>query len=612
MLDLVTALSFCLFIYGAILLLDLAAIKERIEEIGDSLLPEDRFHRPNRLKERSYITGIGGKINRYLQSIRSLVLSYILSDQNSIRLGVDKQLNIKDLDQLLSYYMTALQGAGLPIQASCILNSESILKAYPAEYLPSLSAWHEQYASEVEYFLSNGRNSFVVQNTLSFAPLLHLGFKSGIYELNKSTTLILFFREEASEVQAAAARKIISNFVEEYNRVVDYKNVSDEAISATQKYKSRDDWLSQVSHDVKTPLHNLFSLISLLDLESDNYNGKNKAEFLRLLEHARSNCISVRELVESLLDVTSIELGRTKVYKESLPATAFVREVVSGFLPASRLKGLSLEFSSEIPLESEDSYFIVADRQHLRRSLSNLISNAIKYTHVGGVSVEVIANHDSISINISDTGIGINPEHVKKLTVGELSPGERFAHEGIEGLGVGIYVTRLLVEQNNGMFQGDSNLGKGTKFTITLPAEILAAESLKVEVEQDLNTKQILIIDDDWDYLHSLSRHLAKEGFSPLGADSITDALYAIEKNDNFYAIICDDVMPDGGVQTLLYKCKDMKLPPIIVSTGRSETEHKNRLVGLGAYCVLQKPYLIEDLKEILNNFNSPEAQAAA
>lgn len=228
---------------------------------------------------------------------------------------------------------------------------------------------------------------------------------------------------------------------------------SDEALSA------RDDFLGMVSHDLRTLLGGIAMRAAMLVRNAaEDAAGQRIRRDAESIQHftARMN-----RLIGDLLDVASIEAGRLTVDPRSEDAIRLVRETVEAFQPSASAKGVSLD--SEV---ARDSLLARFDHERILQVLANLVSNAIKFTPEGGrISIRVEPADEEVRFSVTDTGVGISDEKMGRVF-------ERFwqaLESDKRGLGLGLYISKCIVEAHGGRIWGESSPDAGSRFFFTLP-----------------------------------------------------------------------------------------------------------------------------------------------
>jgi len=217
-----------------------------------------------------------------------------------------------------------------------------------------------------------------------------------------------------------------------------------------------------MSHELRTPLNSIIGFSEfLVDERAGPVNTKQKEYLNDVLNSGRH----LLQLINDVLDLSKIEAGRMDVFPEALTLSKIIDEVCSTIDPLARKKEISITHSISSVPES-----ISLDQQKLRQVLYNLLSNAVKFTNDGG-RVEIIVNADDghrLQLQVKDTGIGIKPEDFNKLFIEfqQLGSGPERHHQGT---GLGLALTKKIVELQNGSIGVESTVGEGSVFTVVLP-----------------------------------------------------------------------------------------------------------------------------------------------
>jgi PAS domain S-box-containing protein len=234
-----------------------------------------------------------------------------------------------------------------------------------------------------------------------------------------------------------------------------------------QANRLKSEFLASMSHELRTPLHTIIGFSELLGEELEGpLNEKQK----RFIGHIHKDSIHLLELINDILDLSKIEAGRLELRPETFDMTAVVDECVAFFRALSLAK--SIEISTDMALPTA----VVADRLRLKQILVNLLSNAMKFTPEGGrVHIAAAVQNGFVVVAVTDTGVGIPPEVQQSVfdvfyQVGATTKGVR------EGTGLGLAITQRLVEQHGGRITVQSEPGKGSRFTFTIPLTPPAAK----------------------------------------------------------------------------------------------------------------------------------------
>ncbi|HEY3367839.1 MAG TPA: ATP-binding protein [Symbiobacteriaceae bacterium] len=225
----------------------------------------------------------------------------------------------------------------------------------------------------------------------------------------------------------------------------------------------KSEFVNTVSHELRTPLTSIMGYLSLVLNGQVGPLGDQQRDFLGVVMR---NTDRLSTLINDLLDVQRIESGRTPLNKRPVQLAEIVRHVAETFQVAAAQKGLAFEVS--IPLEELPN--IEADPDRLTQIASNLVSNAVKYTREGRIKVTVAKGQDTVNVVVEDTGIGI-PQAEQKRIFEKFYRGEnRYAREA-GGTGLGLSIVKMMVEEHGGEVRVESHPGKGSRFTVTLPAQ---------------------------------------------------------------------------------------------------------------------------------------------
>ncbi|HKS29187.1 MAG TPA: ATP-binding protein [Pyrinomonadaceae bacterium] len=224
----------------------------------------------------------------------------------------------------------------------------------------------------------------------------------------------------------------------------------------------KEEFLALTTHDLRSPLTVISGVISFF---TSGRLGELTPEQHNMVAMMERNAQSLIELVNDLLDASKLESGTMRLELASIELRGLLDELRETMEPLAREKGLRMdeELPADLPL-------IEADRAKLRRILVNLVSNAIKFTSRGGrVTMRAAREDGYIRISVSDTGVGIAPDDVKRL-FDKYEQARSRATRGEKGTGLGLYITKQLVELHGGEIKVESEVGKGSTFSFTIPA----------------------------------------------------------------------------------------------------------------------------------------------
>jgi len=382
-----------------------------------------------------------------------------------------------------------------------------------------------------------------------------------------------------------------------------------EQLAEASKLKSQ--FLANMSHELRTPLN---AIIGLTEMLHEDARDLKRAEELEPLERVLRAAHHLLELINDILDLSKIEAGRMDMHVETFAIAPLIDDVIATISPAAAKNGNKITVYCP-----QDIGQMHADQTRIRQALLNLVSNANKFTEQGCVTVDVarvISNgSEEITMAVSDTGIGMSPEQVGRLFQ-EFVQADSSTTRKYGGTGLGLSISRRFCQMMGGEITVESQLGKGSKFTMRLPARIEAVQPAtiirRVRPEQrsvkPVKGSLILVIDDDQVVCDVLARYLEREGFVVRIA---TGGREGLELAREFHpaAITLDIHMPDLDGWTVLAALKgDPQLADIPVVLVTIE-DNRSRGYSLGATEYMTKPIDRERLISLLQGISSPIAR---
>ncbi|MEY4511424.1 MAG: hypothetical protein RLZZ450_3546 [Pseudomonadota bacterium] len=362
------------------------------------------------------------------------------------------------------------------------------------------------------------------------------------------------------------------------------------------RYKSR--FLASMSHELRTPLNAIIGFSELLDQEIFGELTTRQKEYVGYVVSSGHHLLA---LVNDILDLSKIEAGRMELSREWVAPLRVIDAVQGSVQPLAQKQGVKLEL--DLPSELPDLY---VDEMRLRQILYNLISNGIKFTPAGGrVSLRAAVQDDKLLVEVSDTGVGIRAEDLPRL-FREFERMEEGGGAKIEGTGLGLALTKRLVELHGGAIYVESKHRAGSKFTVSLPAfgGRVIRESERAGADT-VSASPVLIVDDDPRAAELIANTLRSAGLSVVVASDASSALELAERLGPA-AITLDLHMPgiDGwALLTQLKRSPGTARVPVIVCSVVDET---SRALVLGATDYLVKPIASDALLRSLESIGVP------
>ena len=377
--------------------------------------------------------------------------------------------------------------------------------------------------------------------------------------------------------------------------------LSDAVAAAETANRAKSTFLSNMSHDIRTPMN---AIIGFTTLALSNIDDKDRVKDYLAKTLASSN--HLLSLINDVLDMSRIESGKIHLEEVEVNLSDVLHDlktIVSGQIYAKQLE----LYMDATDVTDEDVY---CDKTRLNQILLNLLSNAIKFTPAGGtVSVRVrqlagkVHGCGQYEFRIKDNGIGMSPEFAKKI----FEPFERertSTVSRIQGTGLGMAITKNIVDMMGGTIEVQTAQGKGSEFIICVPMRT-QDEHRPVEKITELEGLKALVVDDDFNTCDSVTKMLVKVGmraeWTLSGKEAVLRARQSIEMSDVYHAYIIDWRLPDmNGIEVTRQIRSLHDDTPIIILTAYdwSDIEVEAKAAGVTAFC--SKPMFMSDLRETL------------
>jgi signal transduction histidine kinase/ActR/RegA family two-component response regulator len=411
-------------------------------------------------------------------------------------------------------------------------------------------------------------------------------------------------REAAAQLAIAIAHARLHERVkrqaEELERRVGERTLELTAANAEadRANQAKSDFLSRMSHELRTPLNAILGFGQLLERRAEHPRDRESVE--QILKGGRH----LLGLINEVLDISRIEAGQLSLSPEPVGVGEAVSRVVDLARPLANERRIELQIDSSAVLERH----VLADRQRLQQILLNLVSNGIKYTQEGGrVTVACRSSTDRVRITVTDNGPGIAPSLQSRL----FTPFDRLGVEAssVEGTGLGLALSKRLVEAMAGVIGVDSVQGRGSTFWVELPETVSAAERSGLDSVSEApagtaaRSGTILYIEDNPSNLRLVERVLGEHTAIRLIAAMQGRLGLALAREHHPDLILADLHLPDMSGEDVVREIQNdaaLQHTPIVVVSADATLGRIKRLLAAGVRAYLTKPVNVQELLTVI------------
>ncbi|MCF8380895.1 MAG: response regulator [Bacteroidales bacterium] len=365
----------------------------------------------------------------------------------------------------------------------------------------------------------------------------------------------------------------------------------------------KSEFLSNMSHELRTPLNSINALSQVLITNAKNKLDKDENSYLEIIERNGKRLLS---LINNILDLSKIEAGKIDIMPQAVSIKSLLAIIRENMYSIASKNGIEINLNVEEGLPPVET-----DEGRLHQVLLNIISNSVKFTEKGSVTISAKQEKDNVIIEVRDTGIGISEEMLPYI-FDEFRQGDGSSSRKFEGTGLGLAIAKKLITVLGGSIRVTSKLGEGSVFMISVPLKWEIGFNPKnaiilKSVQPETSQNTILVVDDDPKIVKNISEYLKKSGYNTISASNGKVALELAEQFQPF-AITLDIIMPemDGWevLQKLKAKSETKDIPVIVICV----SEEKDTGFALGAVGYLNKPLNMSSLKsEIVKLNRKPE-----
>ena len=378
-----------------------------------------------------------------------------------------------------------------------------------------------------------------------------------------------------------------------------------QALAAAERAnKAKTTFLNNMSHDIRTPMNAIIGFTALAATHIDNQ--ELVQGYLQKITVSSTHLLS---LINDVLDMSRIESGRVKIEEKNVHIPDVLhdlRTIIQGNV-ASKQQDLYIDTQDVI---HED---IITDKLRLNQVLLNLVSNAIKFTPAGGtISIRVsekpceIKQYTTYEFRIKDNGIGMS-EAFQREIFDSFTRESTSTTSGIQGTGLGMAITKNIIDMMGGTIEVKSEIGKGSEFIVCISCKV-SGKAVRYEPVPQLRGARALVVDDDTNTCMSVSKMLRgiemRPDWTTSGKEAVIRAQEAYEEKDEFKAFIIDWLMPDmNGIETVRRIRKVIgESVPIIILTAYDWADIEEEAKEAGVTAFVAKPLFMSELRSALTS----------
>lgn len=493
----------------------------------------------------------------------------------------------------------ALQIVNSDLGKNLMVEIRSLLSAFDKEELNLLAKRKSLYATDKNI----GLFAIILAITLLFLlifiatlimkrrvikPILSLTNQAELHSSGNEQTFIINKAVKEIYVLAQTLRTMSRDL---HNSMKELSSAKSKAV-ASEKAKS--EFLANMSHEIRTPMNGIYGGLQLLKRETISSAGQS------ILRRSMQSCKNLITIINDILDFSKITSGKLDIENTSFQMSALLEIILSDLFPVAREKGI--EFTVDNQLTHD---FWKGDPVRLNQILLNLCSNAVKFTQKGSVQLSLKSDEEGTGINfcIKDTGVGLNQSQIKKIfsrfEQAEMSTTRRFG-----GTGLGLPITKNLVELMGGSISVESELEIGSTFHVFIPLnpaeEILKTHVEDLEIDEILNGKRILLAEDN-----EINQAIFEAMMEPydISLEIVENGKLAVENIEKHLPdlIFLDIQMPvmDGKEACIAIRKQNTNIPIIALTANVLASEVKHYLqIGFNEH--LPKPFELIDLKKVI------------
>jgi PAS domain S-box-containing protein len=400
----------------------------------------------------------------------------------------------------------------------------------------------------------------------------------------------------------------VKGILTNYHDISEQKRAEEELKNAKEKAEESDRlksaFLANMSHEIRTPMNGIMGFAQIL--QEKEYPRAQQKKFLNII-HSRT--LHLMNIINDLIDISKIEAGQLTLCPEPFYLNELISQLNSLYKKELESRNKEhIQLNTNLALDHENSV-INADPGRFRQIMENLLYNAVKFTSEGSIEFGYeLQQKPELLFYVKDTGIGI-PGEKQEIIFERFRQADDSTRRVYEGTGLGLTISKNLVEAMGGKLWLESGEGKGSVFYFTLPFQNFQELDQEEKTERTRNAydwkgKNLLIIEDDM-----ISREYMREILKPTGAELLlaangTEGINAFESHPNIDLVLLDIRLPDISGMEVAGKLKEEnKQVPIIAQTAHAMGEDRKKCIQAGADDYIAKPADVEDMLSIINKY---------
>ncbi|MEI7594185.1 MAG: ATP-binding protein [Bacteroidota bacterium] len=361
---------------------------------------------------------------------------------------------------------------------------------------------------------------------------------------NEIVGAVIIAHDVSELVKYKSENELQNKEIKDINRILSYKNAElyKAKIKAEESDKLKSSFLANISHEIRTPMN---SIIGFSDLLSNNDNDKESQK--TFIEIIKTNSNQLLSIINDIIDISKIESGLLHINESPVDINLFISEIVNSFSQTDKIRSGDIELTLIVPNDLN----ALIDRTKVFQILNNLINNALKFTDKGKIEVEWVLQRDKyLMFSVKDTGIGISEEN-KKTVFNRFKQINEGLGRKYGGNGLGLSISKGLVELHGGSIWFESKLGVGSAFYFQIPYKTISRfseKTLKEEISKSTytwNEKTVLVVEDNPLNMLLFESALKKTFINILKAETGNEAIEITRKNPSIDIILMDIQLPD-------------------------------------------------------------------